>query len=254
MKVSVLAQIIVGVLLVMVINRMAYFGFTTNYSLNCFSRTMTEQIYTHEVYRYRFLCRYILYDVDKGLGLFMDEQGASQRLLYRDPYASNRFYAAIYYLNTFFMILTVISSVLTLDIPQKFIITNGERLFFIFFIAMIVALSSYVIVFYDTSSYFFQVLMLYVYFKFIDRHFWRTIGALGILTIISTTNRESSALSVSILSLLLLTKFGATQKSLMGIATIAGCFIITYLGLHLFLAEAVYKKAGAVPISWTWRI
>ena len=237
MKPSLILSLIVGVLLSLLVNRIVYFAYITNYSINSFSRVGIKDHYEHDVFKYRILSRYVLFQVDDWLSENMPEKGAPMRLRLYDPKASVRFYLAIYYTNTFFLVLVEILTVLILYIPGAFEMTQGEKSLTIFLVPLIIGLTSYVIVFYDVSSYFFQALILYLFLRMIDKYFLPTLLCIGLLIILSTLNRESSALSVSLLVLLLLCKFGITERSLIAIGAMAGCFLLAYIGLHLLITD-----------------
>ena len=81
MKSNLIVSILVGILLSLVINRIVYFGFTSNYSINMYSRAKMSTIYSLDVFKYRILSKYLLFGVDDWLSRSMPEKGAMRVLV-----------------------------------------------------------------------------------------------------------------------------------------------------------------------------
>lgn len=237
MKPFLLPTIFIVVLLSLVTSKIVYYGFTPNYAGGIFSKEAFNKRLGHDVYQYRILSKYLLFKMDDYLAKDMPEKGAEMRILIQTQNGSQRFYTAFFYLNTIFLVLTSIVLVLLLDLSAAFTLKGGEAVLMMFLVPIVICLSEFVVCCYDVSSYFFQLLALYVYLKFFERHFVLTLGILCVLIILSTMNRESSALSVSLLSLLLLLKYGLTRKVMISIGCLATCFLTTYLALRHFIVD-----------------
>ena len=228
------------VFLSVVVEKIAYFGFTPNYSFWVFSRAGITRMLSHDVFQYRILSQYFLFGTDHFLGYFMPDEKADPRILLLDPKGSERLYLAYYYLNTFFLALTAVLLLLILDLKKAFRINAAEKLILLVVMVMTMGLSQFVVCYYDNSSYFFQVLIEYVLLRFMERHYWATIVGVGLLVVLSTLNRESSALSVAIVAVILIGRFGPKENILMGIVGIGGCFLLTYIGLRVFIVDPVH--------------
>jgi hypothetical protein len=237
MKFNLFFSLAIAVLLSMVTSKIIYFGFTPNYAADIFSRKAFNGRFDHDVYKYRVLCKYLLFAVDDWLGEDMPAKGAENRILINTPGGSERFYLAFYYLNTFFLVLTSIMIVLLLNLDRSFRFTSVEKNLLIFFLPLLICLSQFTVCCYDVSSYFFQLLILYILLKFSDRYYWGSIATIGLLIVASTLNRESSALSVSMVALLLLTRYGINRKVLTGIGVVAVCFLATYVALRVLVID-----------------
>lgn len=237
MKYNLFISLAVAVLLSMVTSKIVYFGFTPNYAADIFSRKAFNGRFDHDVYKYRILCKYLLFAVDDWLGNDMPEKGAEARILINTRDGSERFYLAFYYLNTFFLVLTSIMVVLLLDLNRSFLFSQGEKALIIFLTPMLICLSQFTVCCYDVSSYFFQLLVLYIFLRFSDRYYWITLASIGGLIALSTLNRESSALSVSMITLLLLTQFGIKRKIWYSIFGIAGIYLTTYIALRILIVD-----------------
>ena len=219
-----------------VISYVVYFGFTTNYTTNSFSAASFRKQYTHNVFRYRVLSSYLLLQLDHGLGAVMGDAPGEKRLLMMDETASRRFYLAIFYLNTFFLILTALLLTLILETGKLFILRSGEKLLFLFLAVSLIGLTQYVIAPYDISSYFFELLGIYLYFRLAGRYAVMLI-ALSLVTVVATLNRESSALMVVFVGMLAICREGWTVRSVGVAGLLLGIFLVTYIGLRMVISR-----------------
>lgn len=242
MKFNTYISLVVAVVLAMVVSKIVYFGFTPNYANFVFSKPAFNSIFQHDVYQYRVLSKYLLFAIDHWLAADMPAQGAEARILVGTPGGSERFYLAFYYLNSFFLVLTSIMVVLLVNLDRQFRLTVMEKNLIIFLVPMLIGLSQFTVCCYDVSSYFFQLLIIYIFLRFVDRHYWVTMLVIGALIILSTANRESSALSVSMVAVLLLTRYGLTRKTLVGIGVSAVCFLATYVALRILIVDPQHER------------
>ena len=237
MKYNLFLSLVVAVLLSLVTSKIVYFGFTPNYAADIFSRKAFNSRFDHDVYKYRILCKYLLFAVDDWLGQDMPENGAEARILINTRGGSERFYLAFYYLNSFFLVLTAIMVVLLLDLERSFLFSPGEKTLIIFLVPLLIGLSQFTVCCYDVSGFFFQLLTIYVFLKYADKWYWASMGAITLLIIVSTLNRESSALSVAMMTLLLITRYGLTKRVFISIGIMAACFLMTYIALRYFIVD-----------------
>jgi hypothetical protein len=237
MKFNMFISLIVAIILSMVVSKIVYFGFTPNYANFVFSKLTFNRIFEHDVYQYRVLSKYLLFAIDNWLASDMPAQGAEPRILVGTPSGSERFYLAFYYLNAAFLVLTSIMVVLIVNLDRQVRLTVMEKNLIIFLVPILIGLSQFTVCCYDVSSYFFQLLIIYIFLRFADRHYWGTMLSIGALVILSTVNRESSALSVSMAAILLLTRYGLTRKTLIGVGALAACFLATYVALRIFIVD-----------------
>src|SRR5579871_5986159 len=120
MKFDLWTSLVVAVVLSAVTSKIVYFGFTSNFAAQIFSPKSYAWRFSHDVYQYRILSKYLLYQLDGWLGDSYPQIGAEARLALLTPDASERFYYALYFLNTFFLILTSVMVVLLLDLKSAF--------------------------------------------------------------------------------------------------------------------------------------
>ncbi len=254
MKYHLFISLVMAVLLSLITSEIVYFGFTPNYANDIFSRKAYANRHDHDVYKYRILGKYLVYAVDSWLAGSMPEKGAELRLMVGTKDASERFYLALYYLNSIFLVLTSIMVVLLLNLDRIWTFTVAEKNLVIFLVPILIGLTEFTVSVYDVSSFFYQLLILYIFFRWINRHFWRTLVAIAALFALSTLNRETSALSVSLVSLLLLTRFGITPKTIAAIAGISVCFLLTYAGLRWFVVDPHILTCLKDGVLWEVRL
>ncbi|SEL64468.1 hypothetical protein SAMN04488505_102750 [Chitinophaga rupis] len=237
MKSHTICSIFISTLLAIVASYTVYFGYTTNYTTHAFSPASFKNQYDHGVYKYRILSKKILLFTDKALGDSYPDDKAERRLLIMDTIASERFYYAYYYVNSFFLILVSIVLVLLLDLEGSLKMNNGEKHLVLFLVPLLICLTQYVVCPYDISSYFFQLLIIFIYFKISNKYYWLTLFLVCFLLILATLNRESSALTVSFLVVLTLCKFGFTQKTIIFNILIIISFLATYVALRYYITD-----------------
>lgn len=246
MKFNLFMTAILAVMLSLVVSKIVYFGFTPNHAADIFSRKSFDARFDRGGYQYRVLSKYFVYAVDSWLGKSMPERGAESRIGAVSGGASERFYYAIYYVNTVFLALVAILSVLLVNLDKSLRFSDTEKSLLVFFVPVLVGLTQFAVHYYDLSSYFLQLLILYIFLKNIDNRYGQTMTTIMGLIVLSTLNRESAEVSVALIALLLLTKYGATRRVIWSVAGMAVCWLITYLSLRLAIGNgAPATKAPA---------
>jgi len=247
MKFRLIPALVIGITLSIVTSEIVYFGYTPKYGPIIFSRNAFESMFDHDVFKYRLLSQHLLFGLDDWLVEHIFSSKNRKPVL--NPNKNNHFYVALYYLNTFSLCLTTIIVVLLLRLKRAFILTDSERYLFLYLTILIINFSQFVVSPYDVSSYFFQLLIFYLFLSFSDKDFYFTIGCISALIFISTLNRESSALSISLASILLYKKLGISQKTILSTLILLAFFAVTYVGLRYIVVDPqsvhfTYKDAG----------
>lgn len=237
MKVSLLTSIAFAVLVTYVSMHVVYFGFTTNYTTNTFSPSSFRTQYDHQVYKYRILAKYCLFALDRELGNSLPTNRAERRIISQDPTASERFYYAYYHLNLLFGILFALVWAVLMESSAYLRIEKGERILLLFFMPVVICLTQFVVTPYDVSSYFFEVLIFWVYLRFYTSRYALALPILCMLIILATLNRESSAISLALIVLLSYLREGFTKKWLASTALLTLSFLGTYIGLRLLIKD-----------------
>ncbi len=230
------------VCLSLVVSKIVYFGFTPNYAADIFSRQAFKSRLDHDVYQYRILSKHLLFAVDDWLAKDMPEKGAEARLMVNMRGASERFYLALYDLNTLFLILTSIMVVLLVHLTGELQLSDAEKWLIIFLVPLVIGISEFTVACYDVSGYFFQLLILYIFLRWNRRHYWICLSSLALLTILSTINRESSALSVAMIAVLLFSNYGFKRTALLGTGLLAVCFLATYISLRYLIVDPTHLR------------
>ncbi|HEV3412832.1 MAG TPA: hypothetical protein VG101_10150 [Puia sp.] len=246
MKFNLFMTSVLVIMLSMVVSKIVYFGFTPNYGADIFARRAFDAKFDHGGDRYRVLSKYMVYGADGLLGRSMKEGGAEARVRTITGGASERFYYAIYYVNTLFLALTSLMVVLLLNLDKSLKFSDPEKMLLVFFVPILLGLTQFTVHYYDLSSYFLELLILYVFLKNIDSRYGQTMTTIMGLVVLSTLNRESAEVSVALIAVLLLTRFGATRRVVWSIVGMVGCWVVTYVALRLAIgAGGPPPKAAA---------
>ena len=232
MKLNLLSKIIFAVLLAFTVNSFVYFGFANVYSSKILNIESFQEQFQSGIYQYRILSGYFLIWIYDILSTFNIDYEIF-KLKFLNPDSEPQMYLSFYILNTFLIMLSGAVMVLITDL-KSFVATNSEKLLIIAVAIFCVALSQFVIVPYDISSYFFLLLFFYFLIHYLQKK--QSVSKLiflSIIILVSTLNRESSALSLSLAATLLFSKFGLKKESILPIAALTIVFIAVYLGLRI---------------------
>ncbi len=255
MKFNLFMTSVLVIMLSMVVSKIVYFGFTPNYGADIFARKAFDAKFDHGGSQYRVLSKYLVYGVDGLLSRSMKEGGAENRVRTVTGGASERFYNAIYYVNTVFLALTSLMVVLLLNLEKSLKFSDTEKMLICFFVPVLLGLTQFTVHYYDLSSYFLELLILYVFLKNIDSRYGQTMTTIMGLIVLSTLNREAAEVSVAMVALLLLTRFGATRRVIWSIVGMVAMLGSDVCGVRLVIgaggpppkAAAITSNAGFEP-------
>ena len=214
------------------VNSFVYFSFGNLYSSTVLNYADFENQFHSGIYQYRILSGYFLiwiYDFLSSLNI--DYQIFKLKFFNTD--AEPKMYLSFFILNTIFLILSSIVLVFITE-TKNFIATQSEKILMISVAIFAISLSQFVIVPYDVSSYFFLLLFFFFLLKYLEKDSALNLIILLVILIISTFNRESSALSLSMAATLLYAKFGLKKKMYLPIIFLFVSFIAVYLGMRLW--------------------
>ncbi|MGZ5262233.1 MAG: hypothetical protein ACXWCF_00420 [Kaistella sp.] len=241
MKINLLSKLIFAMLLAFTVNSFVYFSFGNIYSSKILNYADFQQQFSSGVYQYRILSGYFLI----GIYEFLSDLNIDYslfKLKFFDADAEPKMYLSFFLLNTFFLVLS--SAVLVLITETKnFVATSPEKLLLTAVAILAVALSQFVIVPYDISSYFFLLLFYYVLLGYLQKNSPQTLIILGSIMLVSTLNRESSALSLALAATLLFSKFGFKKETLVPVTVLGITFLAAYLGMR-FMNENFSTNDG----------
>ncbi|UFK98847.1 hypothetical protein [Kaistella faecalis] len=246
MKLNLLSKLFFTTLLAFTVNSFVYFSFGNIYSSKILNYTDFQQQFSSGIYQYRILSGYFLVWIYEFLSTFNIDYSIL-KLKFFDAAAEPKMYLSFFLLNTFFLVLTVAVMVLITE-TKNFVATYSEKLLLITVAILTVALSQFVIVPYDISSYFFLLLFYYVFIVYLNTNSPQKLIVLAIIMLVSTLNRESSALSLSLASTLLFSKFGLRKETLVPVAVLAFAFLTAYLGMR-FMNESFSTNDGNLLVQ-----
>jgi hypothetical protein len=234
MKQTTIKSILLVALLCYVTSNIVYFGFISNYSDQMHSRGAFLDLFDIGIYHYRILGKVLLLKFDDLI----------------DP-SGKYFYQSTFYFNTFFLILTGIVLVLLVNLDKAFVLQGSEKYFLLLLIPVVINLTQFEVVPYDVLSYFFLILIAFIFLKYYEKDFILTISSVSLLLILSTLNRESSALSVSFLLAILLFRYGLNKKTIVSMSLFAFVFLATYISLRLLIRRTPPEPLNPLVRNFT---
>jgi len=246
-------NIFFSVFLSLAFSYIVYFGFTSGYSKYVFSRESFSNQYDHGIYKYRILSKQLLLKTDDVLQNYFPDDKAADRILVLDKTGTDRFYYSYYLLNTFFLVVFSIVLALLFESDRILIINKNEKVLLLFILVILIAVTQYVIVPYDVASYFFHLFIIWIFFIGFERFPKLTVACTCVLIILSTLNRESSALTVTFLAIILLLRNGFNKKSIGTAVLFFISFFATYIWLrfHFEKSESLFIESNRIKENIT---
>jgi len=237
--------LLLGFVIPLILSTIVYQFFSTNLtSGELFSKQGFEGQYENGVYKYRVLGRILLLKTYDLITLYQIPASAPKSIL--DGHGDPQFYAAYFFMNTIFLCLTSVVLFFIFDGHHRKDFTTVELP--LLFLCILMAITQFVVVPYDTLSYFFVALAAQLIIH--DNRTSRRTIALGAIVILATLTRESSSLILAFYFAInyrdLLARpanFRLNQKQ-RALLTIAFCFLCTYVGLRFIFGyeHAVYQR------------
>ncbi len=227
-----------------VLSVVVYYGFTTNYTTGVFSATGFEHRYGNDVYRYRVLGSWLQLTTHRAIERHGLLSLAPRSLKLLDPSGSPAFYTAYFLNNTFFLCLTC--SVLFLVLRNSAVARlPGLADALLLLSCLLMTITQYVVVPYDTLSYFFLACGFYL---ITARPGVVQTAVLGLVVVLGTLTRETAALIPAFFLAChrrrLLARPFVWSAPHTVLALLAGCFAATYAALRLALGtqDAVFQS------------
>ena len=212
------------------LNYFAYYGFITNYTKYVFTLYDFHRQYDHHIFRYRILGKLLLlgyYTVFTHFPhpFFKQMKEVNQYLLTD----TTSLYHCYFLMNTFFLCLTtwVLSTMFRL---KQFEGSSREKQLWLLLIIFLIIISQFVVTPYDTISYFFLSVSIYLMLR--GQNGFVLAVLLGTMVLAALT-RETAAISLSFYATLyLMRKALPNQTSLLGFVLLLVTFLATYVGLR----------------------
>ena len=228
-------------LLAFTVNSFIYFSFGNIYSSKILNYADFSKQFHSGIYQYRILSGYLIFWIYETLStLNIDYSIFKFRFL--ESRSEPQMYLSFYILNTIFLVLSA-ALLLFITETKNFITTNSEKTLLVSVAVFAIAITQFVIVPYDVSSYFLIVLFFYFLLKYLEKNSDFNLIILVVILMISTLNRETSALSISLAATLLYSKYGLRKEMVKPVLILALTFIAVYLGMR-FLHESFTTNDG----------
>lgn len=230
MKVNLSIKFIFVIFFAIVVNIFIYFAFGSVYTAPLFNIDSFKHQYESGVYQYRWLSTSLLiyiYDFLEGLPFRI-----KLKMDFWDKRAEPNMFLAYAFLNMFFSVLANIILLLITETKQ-FFANQSEKIFVITISTFSIGLSQFVLVPYDCSSYFFLFAFVFVFLEYLENKKMILLLAMIIILIVSTLNRESSALSLSFAAVFLYFKYGFKKESLLPLLYLLIGFLLAYIWVRL---------------------
>ncbi len=230
MKIKLYLEIVYAMVFALIVNTFVYFSFSNVYSSTSINYENFIEQYTNGIYQYRYLSTFLLlkiHDLVSSLNL-----GTYFKLFLWNDNGEKNMLLSYYIVNSIFLCL--FSGGVIYIFRDK---TQRERLLLMSSLVFTIIISQFILVPYDVSSYFFILLFFHWFSKYLKTNKTEHFALSILILIISTFNRESSALSLSLAGSLLYFQNGLSKKTIIPIFTLAGVFIATYVGMRLYFGS-----------------
>lgn len=230
MKLNLFSKLVFAALLAFVVNSFMYFSFGNIYSSKILNYADFQAQFKSGIYQYRKLSGYFL----MGIYDFLSSLNIDYhifKLKFFNPESDPRMYLTFYILNTFFLMLTAVLMVFITE-KKNFVATSSEKILLIAICIFTIGISQFVLVPYDVSSYFLILIFFWFLLKYLEQNSAKNLIILVAILAISTVNRESSALSISLAATLLFAKFGIRKESIFPVLILGIIFFAIYLGMR----------------------
>lgn len=228
-------------LLAFTVNSFIYFSFGNIYSSKILNYADFSKQFHSGIYQYRILSGYLIFWIYETLSaLNIDYSIFKFRFL--ESRSEPQMYLSFYILNTIFLVLSA-ALLLFITETKNFVATNSEKILLVSVAVFTIAITQFVIVPYDVSSYFLIVLFFYFLLKYVEKNSNFNLIILVVILIISTLNRETSALSISLAATLLYSKYGFRKEMIKPVLILTITFIAVYFGMR-FLQESFTTNDG----------
>ena len=230
MKLNLFSKLVFAALLAFVVNSFMYFSFGNIYSSKILNYADFQAQFKSGIYQYRKLSGYFLIGIYDFLSSLNIDYHIF-KLKFFNPESDPKMYLSFYILNTFFLMLTAVLMVFITE-KKNFVATSSEKILLIAICIFTIGISQFVLVPYDVSSYFLILIFFWFLLKYLEQTSAKNLIILVAILAISTVNRESSALSISLAATLLYTKFGIKKESIFPVAVLGISFVAIYLGMR----------------------
>ena len=229
----------IGILFPLLVQYVVYFQFTPNYTQDLFSEQSFVQFYGSSVYKSRQLGKQLhlwVYHTLSGwdkMKKMKENPYNIRRLEHLDKHADIVFYLTYFFIAAFFSVLTALMMLYLFDQKGLFLPDKKWTDLVTCFFVLLIGFTQFVVTPYDTIGYFFEVLGLYLFLRFlVTRNVLFYIGLL-VTIVVATLNRETSLLILSFMAAVYYSMHGTRIIAIRNLVLPVLCFLAPYLFLKL---------------------
>ena len=234
------------IFLPLLLSLIVYYGFFTNYTGGLFSEAGFRRQYYDGVYQYRILGRELLlwlHAIIEPVELinYLFSRFEPKALYLFDSDGTTIFYGTYFLQNTFFLCLTMVLLYILFE-QHLMRESKSSKNLLLLLAVLLMTVTQYVVVPYDTLSYFFLVVAIFLML----RQSWFAYGALLFVLILATITRETAVFVLVFFVTYnyksILTKNRTTLIKLGGLIVV---FLITYGLLRVIFGggnEAIFEQ------------
>lgn len=261
-----------AILLPLIIMYFVYFGFTSAYVQNIFSKESFKNQYDQDIYRYRVLSKFLLLELHEVMTSVEQEFSLSDNsqndeyenyiktdekrmVLFLDKKGDVIFYKSLFMLNAIFTVMTTSLAYFLLQDNRFYDLSSPEVASQTVMLAFLIGITQFSVNPYDCSAYFFLIASIYMTLIYINNPLYRHLAWLCIITSLATLNREIAAIGLSFIASLSLIKFGIKQtKTYVSVLLPCGCFLFFYFMLRLVYGFENAIHADQIMYFYNFRL
>ncbi len=219
----------------LILQFIVYFGFDSAY----FSYKHLPELpnfYQENVYKYRVFSNEVFDGFERWFRELLIRTLGHSKVNELSVSIGTPFYLSLFLYNTFFFAGFILLLFKTLQLQNLKSHSINSKIILIGFLLLLIAISQYVITPYDMTALFFLQMGIILSLKYLNTTNYFYIVLLSILMVISTLNRESSAINLAFFGALLIRNYGLNKKS------IAKIFELLLLPTLMFLLTYGYLR------------
>lgn len=229
----------IGIVFPLLMQYVAYFQFTPNYTQDLFNKDKFEKFYGTKVYQSRVLGKHLQlwgYDqvsASQKIKNFSANEYNRRRLLHLDSQADVSFFLTYFFLACVFSVLTALTLLLLLDHRKIFGPHTAAKDVAVLFFSTLMAFTQFVVTPYDLPGYFFEALAILLFVHHLSSRRFFFFAALCGVIVVATLNRETSLLIISFMAAVYFSQAGLKKDWMVKMVVPALCFALPYLYLKL---------------------
>ncbi|MBS1563140.1 MAG: hypothetical protein JST39_02075, partial [Bacteroidetes bacterium] len=200
-------------------------------------------IYGTNVFKYRVVGRslhlWLYHKLENSQKVKQMKENTSydKRLTALDAEADNTFYLTYFITATVFSIFTALALLYLFDTAQIFDMPDSRKIFITSALLLLIGFTQFVITPYDNLGYFLLVSTVLLFIKYLQTRHIVWMIQLNACIILSTLNRESALVSLSMMAAIYFSHFGFNFRWVRFMIVPVACYLLTWVGLRLYFHD-----------------